>query len=286
MKELVATMVRGKLGAKSIGNYTQIVKMVVGSAVDEQGEQLHPRKWNSHFIDAPVVNKKTQKKPHFTSEVLSGIVRVTNDRMHKMLFILCGAAGLRVGEALGIDIADISPDRRTIKIRQKAWRGEIHKRLKTPTGDREIDLCSKVAVLLDEYIGKRKSGLLFCSRTGRQLWQTNVLRRHLHPALQELGWKDEQLGLTKSGTHAFRRFRETHLRNFTATPPGLYQFWMGHAGTEMSDIYDMIRFNVEFRKTKAEEAGIGFELPSTIAVIGRNGRKRTETPSIHLAATA
>ena len=39
MKQLVAKLVSsGKLGPKSIGNYTQVVKMVVGSAVNEQGE--------------------------------------------------------------------------------------------------------------------------------------------------------------------------------------------------------------------------------------------------------
>jgi len=40
-----------------------------------------------------------------------------------------------------------------------------------------------VAKLLVEFIGDRKSGLLFCTRKGKQLGQSNILRRHLHPAL-------------------------------------------------------------------------------------------------------
>src|SRR5207249_10010948 len=73
----------------------------------------------------------------------------------------------------------------------------------------------------------------------------------------------------KCGVHAFRRFRNTYLRNFTATPPGVLQFWMGHAGEGMSDLYDKVKSNVAFRKEMAEKAGLGFELPSKILVIGR-----------------
>jgi integrase len=37
-----------------------------------------------------------------------------------MLWILSAAAGLRIGEALGIDIKDVSGDATVIKITQKA----------------------------------------------------------------------------------------------------------------------------------------------------------------------
>jgi len=77
-----------------------------------------------------------------------------------------------------------------------------------------------VAKLLRELIGERKSGLLFRTRTGQQLHQSNILRRVLHPILEELGQP-------KCDVHAFRRFRNTYLRNYTSTPPGVYRFWMG-----------------------------------------------------------
>ena len=75
-----------------------------------------------------------------------------------MFFTLCAAAGLRIGEALGIDIKYMSPDCSTIKIRQKTWQGKIQDFLKTENGKREIDLHSSVAALLKEFIGDRKSG--------------------------------------------------------------------------------------------------------------------------------
>jgi integrase len=204
-------------------------------------------------------------------------------RFQTLRQLLGTAAGLRMGEALGIDIKDVSPDCVTIKLQQKAWRGQIHKRLKTENGKREIDLHPTVAAMLKDYIGDRTSGLLFCSRTGKQPLQSNILRRGLRPALRKIGWRDEQLGIEKSGSHAFRRFRNTYLRNYTATPEGVYKFWMGHAGEDMSDLYDMIRRDVRFRREQAEKAGIGFTLQSKVAVIGRNGK---ETPSSHFLASA
>jgi hypothetical protein len=84
--------------------------------------------------------------------------------------------------------------------------------------------------MLREFIGERKTGLLFCSRTGKPPQQSNILRRWLHPVLKQLNWKDPESGCTTTGRHAFRRFRNTHLRNFTSTPPSLIKFWLGRAG--------------------------------------------------------
>lgn len=92
------------------------------------------------------------------------------------------------------------------------------------------------------------------ARNGRPLHQSSVLRRKLHPVLAKLGQP-------KCGMHAFRRFRNTYLRSYTSTPPGVRKFWMGHAGEGMSDLYDKIRNDLPFRKEVAEKAGLGFELP-------------------------
>jgi integrase len=104
-----------------------------------------------------------------------------------MLFELCASGGLRHGEALGIDIKNISRDCSTIKIHQNAWRGQLHDFLKTDNGKREIDLHPEVAAMLKDFIGERQGdGLLFRSRTGKPLSQSNILRRWLHPILAVL----------------------------------------------------------------------------------------------------
>jgi integrase len=203
-----------------------------------------------------------------------------------MFFTLCAAAGLRFGECLGIDIKYISPDCSTIKIHQKIWQGKIQEFLKTEDGKREIDLHSSVAALLREFIGDRKSGLLFCTRTGKPLSQSNILRRWLHPILKQLNWKHLENGRTTTGAHAFRRFRDTYLKNYTSTPPGIINFWLGWAGEGMSDLYDKIRHDVAFRKKVAEKAGLGFELPSKKPVVGPNGPKIENEVALEMAASA
>lgn len=64
----------------------------------------------------------------------------------------------------------------------------------------------------------------------------------------------------KAGNHAFRRFRNTYLRNYTECPEGLYKYWLGHATENMSDLYDKIKEDVQFRRKWAEKCGFGFEL--------------------------
>jgi integrase len=196
---------------------------------------------------------------------VTAIVSAPEEKYYRVLYALCAAAGLRFGEALGIDITNISPDCTTIKICQKAWRGQIHDYLKSESGKREVDLHPTVAEMLKGFIGERKSGLLFCNGRGRQLAQSNILRRSLHPILTGLGQP-------KTGCHAFRRFRITWLRR-NLVPDELIRFWHGHAGRTMTDSYSKLKHDVEFRKHVVEKVGLGFELPSEKVVVGLNGAK-------------
>jgi len=265
LKALVAKMSDGGLSPKTIsGNYVQVVKMVVASAVDEQGDQIYPRKWNPEFIDLPVLARDKQNTPCFSAEVMTGLARWRKPR-ERTIFILCGAAGLRIGEALGLEIdKHISPDFLTLDIQQKVRRGKIEQRLKTANAYRQVDLHPMIATLLKQFVRNRKTGLLFCTRMGRPVSVTNIIRRHLHKALEELKYVNPYTGTHKAGNHAFRRFRNTYLRNYTECPEGLYKYWLGHAGRDMSDLYDKIKEDVTFRRKWAERCGFGFELSSVV----------------------
>ena len=73
----------------------------------------------------------------------------------------------------------------TLYIQQKVRRGKIEQRLKTANAVREVDLHPAIATLLKRFVGRRKHGLLFCTRTGKPLSPTHIIRRHLHMALKE-----------------------------------------------------------------------------------------------------
>jgi len=56
-----------------------------------------------------------------TGDVVTDVIALAKKKQHRMFFVLCASASLRHGEALGIDIKNISPDCSTINICQKAW---------------------------------------------------------------------------------------------------------------------------------------------------------------------
>jgi integrase len=238
------------------------VKAVVASAVNEEGEQVYPRKWNHEFIDMPLVQRSKQNTPHFTSEVITGILQSSKGYKQMFLTLLAGT-GLRAGEAMGIEIdKHISADFKTLYIRQKVRRTKLEDFLKTDAGRREVDLCPALAAALTEFVGERTSGFLFMNRQGKFLSQTNLLRRGLHPALKKLGQP-------KAGFHAFRRFRTTWLRK-NRTPEDLIRFWLGHADETVTDGYSKLCEDVEYRKEVAAEVDLGFEISAQKPVLVPN----------------
>lgn len=267
LKSLVAKMHAAGLSPKTIGNYIGLAKLVVASAVDENGDPLFPRNWNHEFMDMPIV--QNQRQPAFKPDMVSSIVG-SADGQEQVLYALLAGTGLRIGEALGLEIdKHISEDCGTLYVRQSVWGGEIQAP-KTPSAVRDVDLCSALAVMLKTFIGDRKHGFLFSNRMGRPLSQTNLLRRHLHPIL-------EALGVEKTGFHAFRRFRATQLRKNRA-PEDLTRFWLGHANKTVTDEYAKLFEDVEFRRAVAESMGLGFTLlPKTEKPIVRKVRKGLAT---------
>jgi len=249
MKTLVATMHAKGLSPKSIVNYTGLVKLVVASAVDDNGEPKFPRRWNHDFIDMPIV--ANQRQPTFSAEAVTSIVKNAGGQ-ERILYALLAGTGLRVGEALGLELGEhISEDCRTLYIRQSAWAGKTQTP-KTESAKRDVDLCSALTELLAQFVGDRNTGFLFASRNGNVLSQSNVLRRHLHPLLK-------QLGVPKAGFHSFRRFRATFLSK-SQVPDALVRFWLGHANKGVTDEYIKMADELDFRKEVAERIGTGFEL--------------------------
>jgi hypothetical protein len=53
MKKLVAKLMEAGLAPSTIASVTQVVKGIVGSAIDENGDEMYPVKWNTEFINAP-----------------------------------------------------------------------------------------------------------------------------------------------------------------------------------------------------------------------------------------
>jgi integrase len=243
VRELVEKMSQAGLSAKTIVNYVQVAKLVVASAVNDEGEQTYPRTWNHDFIQLPVVHKDKQHRPTVTETDLNEILSNTKKQKHVMLFSLLAATGLRIGEALALRATDFGPDCRILHVRRSVWRGQ-EQEPKTSNALRVVDIPEVLGNKLREYVASTK-GYLFETARGRPLQQRNVLRI-LH-AVKPVGF------------HAFRRFRLTWLRR-NGVPKDLERYWMGHAPEDVGDLYSKLKDDVSFRQEWAERAGLGFEL--------------------------
>jgi integrase len=197
------------LSAKTIRHYIGLVKLVLASAIDENGQELFPRKWNHEFLDIPSV--ENQHQPTFTPEQRTAIVQKATGQ-EQIFYSLLAGTGLRVGEALGLEVKHLSPNCRTITVEPSCWEGDIQTP-KTKNAYRQIHLCPALASLLKAFVGDRQSGLVFTNGAGKPMSQTKVLHRSLHPILEEIGAE-------KASFHAMRRFRTPWLRKQRA-PEGL-----------------------------------------------------------------
>jgi integrase len=241
-----------ELSAKSISNYVGLVKLIVASAIDENGEQLFPRKWNHDFIDMPIV--QNQHQPSFTAETMSAIVGKA-DGQERVLYALLAGTGLRVGEALGLEVKHFSNGCRTVAVEQSCWEGDVQAP-KTKNAYRQVDVSKELAKLLQAFVAVRRSGLVFQNRAGKPLSQTNLLRRSLHPILAELK-------IDKAGFHAMRRYRATWLRKQRA-PEDIIRYWLGHAKESVTDGYSKLAEDVEFRLDVADKVGVGFAVQESM----------------------
>jgi integrase len=114
-------MTAAGLSSQTLKNYSKLVKLIA-SAIDEQGEELYPRKWNRRFIDLPKI--ENQRTPTFTVEEVAQVVASTEGH-YRILYALLAGSGLRVGEALGLEGGDVSADGRTLAVRQSVWNGQV-----------------------------------------------------------------------------------------------------------------------------------------------------------------
>jgi len=262
--KLVNTIVprTGKpMEAKTIKNYFFVIKSTVASAKHKSTRKpLFPVAWDNDVLLMPKVNPKKQKRPTFTAKQVTQIIERAVGQF-RVLFIVLAATGLRISEILGLKIENVLDDCYRLRIVEKNYRGRQEDRLKTPNAERFVELHSSVAMLLREHIGKRTSGWVFENEEHNALDASNLLKRHLHPILMG---DDETPGVTgwKAGEHAFRRYREGHLRR-SGCPSGLNKYWTGHSlHQDMSDLYDGSVMDEAYRMEMAEKVGIGFEIPA------------------------
>ena len=273
-RPIVDAMKAEGLSSSSMNGYMNVVKAVMKSVIDpETGEPKYNRKWNSTFLDLPVV--EYTKQPCLTADQVESMLEGAKYGWERVLYILLASSGLRISETLGLEWKHIVNGGRTLVVEQKVNRfGKIEKKLKTKSGKREVDLHPDVA---KELLAARngQDGLIFQTREGTPHLGNNLERRRLREH-------------AKGSWHQFRRFRNTHLRK-NGCLEDLRLFWMGHKPTEMGEVYSKLKDDLTARLEWAEKVGLGFKLVQrdtrTIRRIGKP-RGRTWKPGQVVEAKA
>jgi integrase len=155
-------MIIAGLSPKTIVNYSQVVKLVVASAITEDGEQIYPRKWNHDFIGLPIVERAKQRRPTVTAAELGEILASVKSRYH-MLFALLAGTGLRIGEGLAIrvgvapskDYSYLTEDCRMVYVNKSIW-GGVEQDTKTANAVRVVDIPEPLAQVLRSYVRYRE----------------------------------------------------------------------------------------------------------------------------------
>lgn len=148
----------------------------------------------------------------------------------RTIFVLGVSAGLRIGELLGLKVADLDFERNTLSVRRGVYRGTVGSP-KTAGSERIIPIASYVAALLRAYLAIRevRSEWLFPSKTGGPLNDRNLMRRQVEPV-------SDGLKLARFGWHSLRHTFRTMAGNHGIAPE-LVQGLLGHADLETTMRY-------------------------------------------------
>lgn len=247
---VVERMKRAKLSPSSMNSYFNVVKAVVGHEINpDTGEPKHLRKWSAKYLDIPVV--EYTRTPMITGEKIEHMLEHAKDEQEYLLWLVLASTGMRISEVLALEWENVINDYRTIRVTQQLNRfNKIVRVLKTKSGMREIDVCKDVAFWLEAH-GKGETGLVFKTRNGKPYQVNNLSKRRLHY-------------FVAFGFHAFRRYRNSHLRSVSCQPD-LLLHWMGHRPESMTELYSKLSRDLPFRLKESERVGTGFEVKPMLA---------------------
>lgn len=252
VKKFVNDLVAAELSASTVRGAATVLKMLVGSETDENGNKLHQRAWNSSFLDIPAVNPAEQNAPIIASGALNSALGRAS-APYQLYYALGAATGLRMGELLALRMGPdtgigsfLDLEKSIVYVRTQIY-ARKEQATKSKAGAREVDLCATLVRWLKEKLDGRTPGTyLFQTKVGTP-WHDTNMRDHF-----------EADGVP--GSHSLRRFRTTHLENMSV-PRVLVDYWTGHEGGTITDRYTKLGQSIAARKSWCRRAGLGFQLP-------------------------
>jgi integrase len=132
---------------------------------------------------------------------------------YRTMFAIAAMTGLRVGEVVGLQKADLDFEHRIIQVQRSAWYGRLQT-VKSKASRAPVAMAEALATLLTEYLATWKpnpEGFLFLNRNGRPFAGNKVVEYGLWPVL-------DRLKIERAGMHAFRHCHASLLIDVGANP--------------------------------------------------------------------
>jgi integrase len=217
LQSYVADLLANGLSAKYVRNIISTMSAMWDVAVNWKYVNHKP------FAELTLPECECSEVEPYSQEEVITIFRSAREPFRTFLWIL-GETGMRPGEVCALDAKHVHVHDRVISVRQNESLGHIVSP-KTHAGFRDFAISAQLAEYLKVFIGARKEGLLFVSKSGRAWRESKVVEKKLRPLLR-------QLAIKARGLHSIRHFNAT-LMDRGHIPIKTRQSRLGHADPRM-----------------------------------------------------
>lgn len=234
----------GRGGTLSPGSIRHYLNALSGLYARAQSESVVPPGYNpvASLMDKPTAQRKEANwlEVHAATDFLEAartyqppVEDGATPWVYPIIatFLLTGG---RKSEILGLEVDDVSFQRKTITFRPNHWR-----RLKTTTSHRVVPLFPQLEEILREYLLARErdaplGSLLFPSARGEGEAMIRDIRKALDHISERVGWQKGEVR-TKAFRHTFCAAALQLLDRGHPISPWTVAKWMGHGGQSLVD---------------------------------------------------
>jgi site-specific recombinase XerD len=167
-----------------------------------------------------------QESVVLTLEEVAQLLAATKPLKAKMLFTTMYDCGLRVSEAIRLQVNDIDSQRKVIHIRQSKRRKDRY----VPLG------ATLLQRLRDYWLAERPTSFLFPGSQADKRWNVAKVREEFRLALRIAGIDTGRVHGTRCTTHCLRHSYASHCQQ-AGVPVGTIQQILGHASLETTATY-------------------------------------------------
>jgi Site-specific recombinase XerD len=205
--------VKKLLSPKSVRNFVELLTRILGKKLCST--------WELRFPEVPIKEQR-----YLTTDEMRRVVNAATGQW-KVLWAALAGTGMRISEAIGLQIQDVDLKVGSVIIRRSDFKGR-ETTPKSKRGYRVATIDPVLVEMLKDHIGNRTSGRLFITREGTPLGRRNV-NRNLYATLKKLG-------IPQAGPHAFRHGRVSVLAA-NGVPQKLQEEWVGHSSYRITERY-------------------------------------------------